>query len=354
MTLGAITRTSYKLAAFAAVVSTSILATPAAVMADVNAGGNSRILTEVIPRISGPKHVVSVGSFTSIGAFSAKYGSWDIGGGLAAMLTSALVESGRFIVLERAQLKQVLTEQELKGNRLMSRGTGPKLGRLTGAQFLIYGAVTEFGADDNGGGFSIGGAGGFGGLLSGALSTSSASGSVSMDIRIVDTTSGRVVQTHRVSAPIESSGFDLSFGYRGISLGGNQFKKTPLGLAVRNAITGAVQLMAIHAQKAVWSGQVVDVDGSEIFINAGASSGLKKDDLFMVERVVKRLTDPTTGEVLMIRKRELGVVQLTMVTEKIASGTFRPLDRLAPRRGDSIVIIKRGNEMTRLSSRNTL
>ncbi len=354
MTLGALKRNSYKLAAVAALVSVAILAKTGPVLARSDMPTPGRILTEEIPRIAGPKRVVSVGRFTSIGAFSAKYGSWDIGGGLSAMLTSALVESGRFIVLERAQLTQVLSEQELKGNRLVSRGTGPKLGRLTGAQFLIYGAVTEFGADDNGGGFSVGGVGGFGGLFSGALSTSSASGSVSMDIRIVDTTSGRVVQTHRVSAPIESSGFDLSFGYRGISLGGNQFKKTPLGLAVRNAITGAVQLMAVHAQKTVWSGQVVDVDGSEIFINAGASSGLKKDDLFMVERVVKRLTDPTTGEILMIRKKELGVVQITMVTEKIASGTFRPLDPLAPRRGDSIVIIKKGNEMTRLSNRNML
>jgi curli biogenesis system outer membrane secretion channel CsgG len=341
------------LAALAAAVSITALSAPTRALAQ-NAPANGRILTEEIPRIAGPKRVVSVGRFSSIGAFSAKYGSWDIGGGLAAMLTSALVESGRFVVLERAQLQQVLSEQELKGNRLVSRTTGPKLGRLTGAQFLIYGAVTEFGATNNGGGFSIGGSGGFGGLLSGALSTSSASGNVAMDIRIVDTTSGRVVQTHRVSAPVESSGFDVSLGYRGISLGGNQFNKTPLGKAVRNAITGAVQLMAIHARNASWTGQVVDFDNGEIFINAGASSGLRKDDLFMVERVVKRLTDPTTGEVLMLRKKELGVVQITMVADKIASGKFKPFDADAPKRGDAVVIIKKRNEMSRISAPSTL
>ncbi|MCW9003178.1 MAG: hypothetical protein OQJ87_10720, partial [Rhodospirillales bacterium] len=287
---------------------------------------DAKILTEEIPEIAGPKRTVAIGRFDAIGAFTAKYGNWDIGGGLAAMLTSALVESERFIVVERAQLQQILTEQELKGQKVTTETTGPDLGQLVGVQFMIIGSVTEFGGEDKGGGFSLGASGGnIGNLLSGALSRQSASGNVAMDFRVVDTTSGRVLETHRVSEPIESSGFDLSLGYQGVSLGTNQFYNTPLGGAARKAITRAVQAIAANAQATAWTGQVVDFDNGEVYINAGSSSGIKEGDTFMVERIVKKLTDPATSEVLMIRKKPLGLVEVQSVTPKIAFGAFQPL-----------------------------
>ena len=180
------------------------------------------VLTGPVPEIAGPKRTVAVGKFDSIGSFNQKYGNWDIGGGRAALMTTALVESGRVSVMERAHLQQVLSEQELKGNKLTAAGSGPELGKLIGVQFLVYGAVTEFGTEDSGGGMSLGFmGGGLGNLLSGALSKQSTSGKVAMDFRVVDTTTGRIIETHKVSQPVESSGIDLSVGYRGMNIGGN-------------------------------------------------------------------------------------------------------------------------------------
>lgn len=298
------------------------------------------VLTNEIQEIPGPRRTIAVGRFATIGAFAQNYGNWDIGGGLAAMLTTALVESKRFIVSERAQIQQILTEQEMKGQKLTTGGSGPDLGKLVGVQFLIFGSVTEFGTEDGGGGFSLGlSRGGLGNMLSSALSQQSASGTVAMDFRIVDTTSGQVLESFTEKESIESSGFDLSLGYQGMSLGGNQFNKTPLGQAARKVITKAVQRVATNAAKTAWTGAVVDFDAGEIFINAGSETGMKKGDTFMVERVVKRLTDPSTGEVLMIRKEPLGMVELKMVAPKIASGPFRPMGTEMPRRGDLVVVL---------------
>ncbi len=303
---------------------------------------NNGILTDEIPPIDGPKRTVSVGKFDAVGSFTAKYGNWDIGGGLAAMMTTALLESERFIVLERAQLQQILAEQELKGNKLTAQSTGPALGKLTGVQFFIYGAVTEFGTDDSGGGLSIGvSGGGIGSLLSGALSHQSSSGTVAMDIRLVDSTTGQVIQTHKVSEEIESSGFDLSLGYKGVNFGGNEFQKTPLGEAVRAAITTAVKKIALDADQSQWVGLVVDFDGEEVFVNAGSNSGVKEGDIFTIERVVKTLTDPSTGEILLVKKKTMGIVELDMVTQKISSGAFQPLEVEEPARGDFVVVMKR-------------
>lgn len=300
------------------------------------------ILTEPVPEVSGPKRTVAVGKFDAIGAFMSEYGDWDIGGGLAAMLITALIETDKFIVLERANIEQVLSEQELKASGVANPETGPALGKLIGAQFMIYGSVTEFGAENEGSGFSIGGAGGgFTSLFSGALSRKSASGSVAMDIRIVDTTTGRVVETHRVQESIKSSGWDVSGGYQGVNLGTNQFNKTPLGEATRKAIKKAVHFIALYAQKTSWTGRVVYVDGNELYINAGLKSGVRVGDKFMIEGVAKKFTDPETAQVLGVRKKELGTIQINEVEENMAYGAYIPLDQEPPKRGDIVVKIEK-------------
>ena len=301
--------------------------------------GNT-ILTGPVPRVSGPKRAVSVGKFDSIGSYTTKYGGWDIGGGLSAMMVSALVESNRFIVVERANLQQVLSEQELKAQGLVHQGSGPELGRVIGVQILIYGAVTEFGPSDKGGGFSVGVSGGGGGglasLLSGALSRKTTSGTVALDIRLVDTTTGQIIETHRVKETISSSAWDISGGYKGISLGTDRFYATPLGQASRGAVTKAVQYIARKANDTPWTALVVEYDADELYINAGGNSGLRAGDRFQIERITKILTDPATGNVLSIRKMVLGALELTGVEPKIAFGMFVPLSDAKPERGDLV------------------
>jgi curli biogenesis system outer membrane secretion channel CsgG len=56
--------------------------------------------------LSGPKKRIAVATFDGAG------GS-DVGGGLSSQLTAELLKTGRFVVLERADLATVLREQEL-------------------------------------------------------------------------------------------------------------------------------------------------------------------------------------------------------------------------------------------------
>lgn len=319
------------------------------------APSGDRILTQPVGPIGGPKRVVAVGKFDAIGAFKEKYGDWDIGGGLAAMLTTGLMESEQFIVLERANVGQILSEQELKSQRLTRDGSGPALSQVTGVNLMIYGAITEFGDSDRGGGFSLGASGGgpggaggglggiAGGLLTGALSRQSASGKVAMDIRIVDTTTTEVLETYKIEESIESSGWDASVGYRGVNFGGNQFLKTPLGEASRRAVNRAVQRIAQRSARTEWSAQVVEFDGQLLYVNAGENAGLKVGDRYMVRRITKVLTDPASGRVLDKIASDLGIVEVTGVKEKLASGAFLPLGGEAPQRGDLVVQTTRPN-----------
>ncbi len=288
----------------------------------------------------GPKRIVAVGKVTSVASFG-PYSTADIGGGMSAMLVKALHDSGCYIVVERANIGQVLSEHELKASGAANKETGPALGKLSSVHMLIYGAVTEFGADDKGGGMSLGLSGGsLGSLLSTAISRQTASGAVAMDTRLVDASTGEIVKTYTVREDIESSGWDASIGYNEISVGGNQFEKTPLGTAARKMVVKSVSLMTQATGSKAWSGLVVAVDGQDLYINAGLNSGLKNGDKFMIERIVKKLTDPQTGEILGIRKQELGVLQLTGVEDKMSYGTFVPLGNEQPKRGDRVIMVK--------------
>lgn len=299
---------------------------------------NFRIINQPIPQVKGPKRTVAVGKFDAIGSFKSQYGGWDVGGGLSAMLVRALKESDRFIVLERANISQVLSEQQMKGQKLVHQGSGPQLGKLIGVHFMIYGSVTEFGPQDSGGGFSIGGSGGFGGLLGGALSSQSTEGSVAMDIRIVDTTTSEILETYTVRETIKGQSWDVGITVKQFSAGGNQFMKTPLGQVTRRALNRAVQLIARKANDIPWSGQVVAFEKGELYINAGSKTGVKVGNRFNVERIISTFTDPATGKVIGQRKRAIGNVQLTGVEPEMAYGKYQPMSDDRPQRGDLVTM----------------
>jgi curli biogenesis system outer membrane secretion channel CsgG len=295
------------------------------------------ILTKPIREIAGPKRTIAIGKFDAVGSFTEYYGNWDIGGGLEAMLASALVESDRFTVVERANLGEILTEQQLSTAGLSAGSTAPQAGNLAGAQLIVFGSVTEFEMREASGGFSIG--------LSksawkGGAGRQKSEGVVTMDVRLVDTSSGKVMKTHTVTEEIEAKGWDMSVGFEGISLGDNQFMQTPLGQAARGAITQAVDFIAKDANDQPWSGLVVTYEDGNIYINAGARDGVKVQDQFYIERVIRQLTDPQTGEVLSVNKKKLGEVRITGIEEKIAFGTYLPVLPDLPQRGDAVVYAK--------------
>ncbi len=306
---------------------------------DEEVAAEEGILDGRIPRVKGPKRTVAVGRFDSIGSFAANYGDWSIGGGLSSMLVTALREADRFIVVERANLQQVLAEQELAAGGLTRQEGRPQTGNLQNAQIIIYGAVTEFDSGTSGGGLSLGVSGGaLGSLLGGGASMQGKSGTVGLDIRIVDTSSGEIIESFTVRETARSRSFDVNAGYKGINLGTNQFYKTPLGQAARKAITKAVQQIARRSEDVNWSSSVVDYAGGEIYLNYGENAGLKEGDQFVVERIIRRLTDPNTGELLSVRKKELGLITLTGVEERLSYGDYAAIDASTPpERGDTAV-----------------
>lgn len=156
-------------------------------------------------------------------------GNPDIGSGMADMLTNALFNTNRFIVLERQALNEVTAEQDLANSGRFKKETAAPIGQLEGAQLLIRGAITSFESDCKGGSLII---------------VSAKQACITINIRIIDAASGRVVNATTVNATSANNGVGLIFATGSLPVGLGAFSKTPLENAIRNAIEAAVNHIA--------------------------------------------------------------------------------------------------------------
>jgi curli biogenesis system outer membrane secretion channel CsgG len=254
--------------------------------------------------------------------------SWKIGEGLTEMLTSELFKTGRFIMVERAALADIVREQELGQTGLVRKETVAKVGELLGAQLLVAGAVTEFEAQSRGGGGGVG----YRGF---ALQLQTSSAHVAVDVRLVDSSTGQILSSMNADAEAQTTG--LGFAARtqqGVTFGSDAFQKTPLGEATREAIHKAVLFIIKEMQAVPWIGRVIQVKGGDVYVNAGTNVNLKPGVKLMAFVKGEDLIDPATGLNLGSKDTLIGTVTLTEIQDRFSIGAFAGNGAL--KRGDIV------------------
>lgn len=192
----------------------------------------------------GPKARIAVKDFedkmSSSGVYRGEYGR-----GLSDMLTTALFQTNRYIVLEREKLAGVVSELKHGTSDLFRKEATVTIGELEGAELLVTAAITGFDPGTSGVGANLGGT--IGGLFGGAAGKvfGSVVGGISkaraaMDLRVIDVRTSRVVAaTHSEgTATTFSGGVGAGSGSMGGGLTG--FSKTPMESAIREMIGNAV------------------------------------------------------------------------------------------------------------------
>jgi curli biogenesis system outer membrane secretion channel CsgG len=159
---------------------------------------------------------------------------WNTGVGwdLSDMLTNELADTGDFRMVERSKLQHVLGEQDLGASGRVSRHTAARIGKLTGARYLVMGSISSFqqNTQSSGGGFSIGGI---------SIGNKSTHAYIAVDLRVVNTRTGEIEYSRTVEAHTKGSGVSLGLSHGGFSGHLNEQKKTPAGKAIRAVIMEA-------------------------------------------------------------------------------------------------------------------
>jgi len=263
--------------------------------------------TSGLPPLKGPKKVVAVGKFENKTQF---VGQIDLGSSFADMMANSLDRAGRFIVINRSQIEEILEEQDFAASDRTVTSGAAKTGQLLNAEFFIIGAVTEYEevTEAGGGGVRIKG------FDVGAKITKA---HIAVVLRMIDTTSGEEF-TQRVEGRAQSTGVAANYDDADWGLGGKYFHKTPLGEAVQSAIDQGVILLGTRILNAPWTGKVVTATAGKIYINAGERNGVKVGDTFVVYHRGEELRDPDTGELLDYIEEKLGTISVITVKEKLS------------------------------------
>lgn len=148
-----------------------------------------------LPKAKGDKVAVTIYEFRSSVS--------EVSGAAATdMFTTALIKSGSFTVAERQRLNQGVAFEKQLNAQGQTTGAAAR-SQLKGADFIFEGTVSEANAQAS--------KTGIGGVFKGlGLETSGDKATIGVDVRVVSSATGEVLDSVNVRKPVKSGGFSLS------------------------------------------------------------------------------------------------------------------------------------------------
>jgi curli biogenesis system outer membrane secretion channel CsgG len=247
------------------------------------------------------KRLVAIGRFTN----ETKYGKgifFDVERNnplenqAADILGSKLVASQAFILLERQDFDAVQEEAAMKGN-------AETLGKV-GADYLIFGSVTEFGRRVEGSRD----------LFSRTKIQTVYAG---VSLRLVDVATGEVIYSEEGKGEA-SRAAKSSFGF-GEQAG---FDAALSDQAISAAISKLTENIIRNCTSRPWRSYILSVEDDVIIMAGGESQGLKKGDVFQVISKGKQVKNPQTGMMMELPGKPVAKVKVLSMAGNSPTSEF--------------------------------
>ncbi len=217
------------------------------------------------------------------------------------MLTTALVKTNKFDVIERDRMDEILAEQGMTLSGVFSNVTGVDSLNLSGVDYILTGAITEYGKSSSG-------------MASSKFSIASKSTKMAVDVRVLDVESGSISIADTVSRSSTGLG---GVSMKGFKVGGGSDESSELGKVMRMTSIGIVNLIV----SSVYPIKAIKVDGDQVFLNYG-NGLLSAGDLLDVYKVGEEMIDPDTGESLGGSRKLVGQIEVTDAQAKFSVATI--------------------------------
>jgi curli biogenesis system outer membrane secretion channel CsgG len=266
--------------------------TSGAVKDDTTLTGTSKELAKTttdVEEYQGPKLRVGVVNFQN------KTPSKVLGIGEAAadILGTILQKTGRFIIIPQQDMESIMQQQHLGATGAVNPDTAAKMGEILGLNAIVTGAVTAYSEAEEGKDFILG-------------KSKKQIARVTVDYRIVDTTTGVQLMADSGAGIYEKSVTTV------LGAGGRASYDPDLrDGALRDALTKAMVNMQKQLGKRKWQGRIAQVEGRDLYINAGEKSGLQVGTKLDVFRTGKAIIDPVTRVKLGTTESKIGQALVT-------------------------------------------
>ncbi|MBA61561.1 MAG: hypothetical protein CMJ76_04270 [Planctomycetaceae bacterium] len=236
--------------------------------------------------------------------------------GVDELVVDELVNSEAFTVVERLNIEALESEANMFENV-----------RHIGAQLIFEVVVSDVDQRSSQGlQFGLGELGLGGDGFDVVVGTSRTTAKATVVIRVIETSSGKIIASHRADGTSVGSGLNLGFAYQdarpnkleGFDINFGKIENTSVGKAVAKAVKLAVTRTANKVNSHPWEARVADFDEQFVYLNAGTNAGLKVGSQLSCNKSGKIISDPQTGEVLDVVTIPVCTLEVVSVKEKIA------------------------------------
>ncbi len=268
----------------------------------------------------GAKPRIAVIGFTNNSTFT--YWGDNLGGAAADELTTQLVKSGAFTVVERTQVNAILQEQHFGLSGAVDASTAAEIGKILGVQAVLMGSITQFSVDRKSAGL-------------GSVRVTYSEAESRMDVRLVSTTTAEILAVAEGNGKKRMGGVGWeNFDFE------REFDAGLAQEALRPAVENAVEAIVAEADAVAALAPVTapgEVVGSPedgvVYIDKGEVDGIEVGQRFDVFRVVDEIRD-SAGNVLDQITSKIGVIQVTRVLSQssicsVVEGEAREGDKIA-------------------------
>ncbi|MFI5385944.1 MAG: CsgG/HfaB family protein [Fimbriimonadales bacterium] len=216
----------------------------------------------------------------------------EFGTGMADMLVTALIDSKRFIVLERRDMKDIESELDLQKSNAVGEDSTVKAGKLLGAQVLVRGSLTELSYKKN-----VTGLGG--GVIEDVQASQATYAAIcAVDIKLIDVETGQVLDSVKGEGKTVNKTKSIGFTAKQFSFGTSSFETSSIAKAIRMSIQDGVKKLLERTDKMPWEARIASISSDLLYLNFGANSGIKEGTVLEVFRPGKAIVDPQTKVVL--------------------------------------------------------
>ena len=248
---------------------------------------------------------VAVGNF--INAVHTEYGDMACNNLQSAVL-SGLVQHKNYIVLDRSDLEEMLQKMGIQDLTKIEGDKAIQLGNISGADYTLIGTVisAEVIPFDN-------------------VAYIGLKAKVVCELHLVDNKTGIVLNSNVVS------GTDSSIVYNRLNDLTNtdilpEYFSTNANNLICNAATDAADKVLTEMNKInPLSGEVLSVDmiSEKVYFNLGYENGVQLNDIYTVYEEGAPLIQPQTGEVIGIKEKNLGTIEIVEVSKNYAVGKIK-------------------------------
>lgn len=269
-----------------------------------------------------------------------------LGEGLAEMLITEVTKLDKFTVLESTALENLKDEMKLGEEGFVADDEKVEKGGWAGADFMLRGKVTRFGAKQE--------RAGLGGFVPGSLGNLGVkvnTSDVRIDWRLVDVYNRKVVKSGQATASQKGAGFDVGVAVDGhggnIGFDNKEFMNSALGKATVKAVATVVQdistakmpesgrsqrkaqartkqegeTKAVEQALRSTPGKVLAVvDKSTMIVSLGSKQGFKTGDKLGLFETVDIKDEK--GEVVFSEEKLAGEVTLQSVQEERSKASY--------------------------------